>query len=253
MKRPALIASVALLDILAGALVEMFVHKSARGPTNHVAESAATTNDPITAVLIPSGRSGFVQNIEPSQQPTNVIMPLRSPSEFSELPEDFRKLLDSRGCRIPEPVEPLDFPRTPQSITSGDFAQSGQIDWAVICEKNDESSIVVFWGKPNDPECDSEVATAENRMYLYGYGQSVNPPRQWAFERFIEPIPSSEILKRTKESTEEQSPDVAGGHWNGSAPPEISHSGIMDPFDDKGFDIWYCSQGHWYKFEYFAE
>ncbi len=185
------------------------------------------------AVRTPSAQDRSSIQIQAEQ--TNVVMPLHSPSEFPELPQDFQKLLIRRGCQIPEPPDERAFGT--KGVISGDFAQSGQTDWAVMCDKDDQTSVVVFWAKPKKTDCDSELAKMGNSDYPEGH-----PPG-------IKPISSSDILN-TVQGVAERSPEAGGEMW-GSPPPDypnISHSGIMEPFDDKGLDFWYCSKGRWYHF-----
>lgn len=46
--------------------------------------------------------SGTIPNASAIPQLTDVVMPSLSASDFPDLPEAFRKRLDSRGCKIPD-------------------------------------------------------------------------------------------------------------------------------------------------------
>jgi hypothetical protein len=255
MKRASLIV---LIVILTGFLFDRFVftfrvnkpgvQTEGRGADKIAGAKDAETRKEITARLkippapSPADRtSEIIQGVTkaPESAPTypHEVRPLHSPSDFPELPQDFRKLLISRGCQIPEYVEPAGVVKVPETVISGDFAQSGQTDWAVICEKDDQSSIVVFWAKPTGAECDPELEKSDNRDY---------------HER-IQAISSLDIVT-TIDSFNEGGPDFTAGSWTGLGfpPPEypnLSHSGIVERNANKGFGLSYCSQGHWYQFQ----
>src|SRR5689334_20231186 len=72
------------------------------------------------------------------------------PSSFHDLPESFRKILEQRGCAIPQAFQE---PQKPNNVIRGEFAQTGQRDWAVLCSKGESSSIVVFLGRAGDVSC----------------------------------------------------------------------------------------------------
>jgi len=258
MKRAALIV---LIAILTGFLFEHFVFTSRRS-VNNVGEPGvktegrkadeiapakdSETRKELTARLqFPPGASSADRTSETIQGVTEAPYPhavtsLRSPSDFPELPQDFGKLLIGRGCQIPE-YSNLGFKVIPpKTVISGDFAQSGQTDWAVICQKDDQSSIVVFWAKPTGAECDPELEKSGNRDY----------------HESIRAVSSSEILERTNPFNE-GGPDFTAGAWMGPSPPpeypNISHSGIAANNANKEFRLSYCSQGHWYHFQAVGE
>ena len=260
MKRAALIAVIAVY----GFLIMRFVVTS-RKSVNRVVESGVKTEGrkAVTAMLqfpptaSPADRSSeTIQGMSEAPEPHDLVMPLHSPSDFPELPEDFRKLLISRGCQIPEPYfrqgSLLERPRT---VISGEFARSGQTDWAVVCEKDGQSSIVVFWGKPTD--CDSELAAAANDDYIEGDGSPTGTI--WSFKRSIWPVTSEELPdQRKSDKLSETDPEhyAGGGNWVGSPPPDytnLSHSAIVDYGRHLQSDSWYCSQRHWYKYNSFGE
>jgi len=203
----------------------------------------------ITAALsLPRDGSSVMAQSKSTESPAvtptypHTVMSLRSPSDFPELPQDFRKLLTRRGCQIPEytwvPPGVVKVAQ-PKTVISGDFAQRGQTDRAVICEKDDQSSIVVFWAKPTGAQCDPELEKADNRDD----------------HESIQAVSSSEIMKTINALNEDPGPDFGAGSWNGNGfpPPEypnISHSGILANNANKGHSLNYCSQGHWYQFQW---
>lgn len=68
------------------------------------------------------------------------------PREIRGLSEPIRADLDRRGCKIPM------FTRWDgvHNAIRGQFARAGQQDVAVLCLKDDDMSIVVYWGAAAD-------------------------------------------------------------------------------------------------------
>jgi len=178
------------------------------------------------------------RQVEQQQALQRGLQPLLPPSSFPELPEAFRTLLDSRGCKIPE----MRYRDGPRGVISREFAQRGQTDWAALCDKGGQSSILVFWGK--NAECDSELATAGDIQYIEGDGG-----------RAILPTASEELLDQIK-SDRDPTHEAGGGNWIGSPAPDypnLSHSAITDYGRKLQSDSWYCSQDHWYDYRAFGE
>ena len=65
-----------------------------------------------------------------------------SPAAFRQLPLSVRKRLDAEGCQIPQSPGL----ESPHNVVSGHFASSTQLDWAVLCSVNGDSSVRIFWG-----------------------------------------------------------------------------------------------------------
>jgi hypothetical protein len=240
MKRAALISVIAVY----GFLFVRFVFTSPKS-INSVGEPGVKTEGRKAAKLqftpkaSPEDRtSETIQGVTEAPEPHNPFISLHSPSEFPQLTEEFRKLLFNRGCEIPEYTEPAYIVHEPpKTVISGDFAQSGQTDWAVVCEKDGQSSIVIFWGKPTD--CDSELAAAANDNFD---------------QRGISTATSEELLDQIKSDHEQQ--EAGGGNWVASPPPDypnLSHSAIGDYGRHDESYFWYCSEGHWYAYNAFVE
>jgi hypothetical protein len=90
--------------------------------------------------------------IESALESASVIK-LRPPRSFKQLPPIVQETLVAEGCGIPESGGA----HLPSSnVIQGQFAASGQNDWAVLCTKRGRTSIRVFWGGP--ASCPGELA-----------------------------------------------------------------------------------------------
>jgi hypothetical protein len=70
-------------------------------------------------------------------------------SKFPELPKAVATDLVRRGCTI----VPDRSRRDGRNVLHGEFARAGQTDWAVLCRRGDQASLLVYWaGKPENPE-----------------------------------------------------------------------------------------------------
>lgn len=70
-------------------------------------------------------------------------------SKFPELPKEVASDLLRRGCTIvPDRAR-----RDGRNVLHGEFARAGQTDWAVLCRRGDQASLIVYWaGKPENPD-----------------------------------------------------------------------------------------------------
>ncbi len=144
------------------------------------------------------------------------------PAAFSQLPKNIVQYLQGRGCTIPQTY----LSREPHNVISGEFARQGQTDWAVLCSRNGESSILVFWRGSTKPV--SEIAKAPDRGFL----QTVSEGGKIAFSRAIEPVGRDYILGHYKE-------------YGGRKPPPINHQGIDDAYVEKASVVRYYHRGKW--------
>ena len=86
----------------------------------------------------------------------------REPSAFPQLPKNIARNLQARGCTIPQ----ADFEPKPNNVISGEFAMRRRTDWAVLCSRDGNSSILVYWGGSiNSP---AELAKAPDEGYWLG-------------------------------------------------------------------------------------
>src|ERR671937_183045 len=63
------------------------------------------------------------------------------PAAFPQLPRNIVRYLQARGCTVPQTFVSAE----PHNVISGEFARRGQTDWAVLCSRGREPSIIVFW------------------------------------------------------------------------------------------------------------
>src|SRR5215472_14914222 len=64
------------------------------------------------------------------------------PDAFLQLPLSIRQELRRRRCTIPQSYEAA----AAEGVISGRFHPTNEIDWAVLCSVDQESSILVFRG-----------------------------------------------------------------------------------------------------------
>lgn len=144
------------------------------------------------------------------------------PATFSQIPKNIAQYLEGCGCTVPQTY----LSREPHNVISGEFARRGQTDWAVLCSKNGESSILVFGH--GSTKSVSEIAKAPDRNYL----QTVSESGKAGFSRAIEPVGREYILRHYKE-------------YGGRKPPRITHQGINDVYVEKASVVRYYHGGKW--------
>lgn len=148
------------------------------------------------------------------------------PAAFSRLPKNIARYLQARGCTIPQTY----LSSEPHNVISGAFAAWGQTDWAVLCSRKGESSILVF--RRGSTKSVAEVAKAPDRNYL----QNVTEGGKAAFSRLIEPVGRDYILRHYKE-------------YGGRRPPRITHQGINDAYAEKASVVRYYRRGRWLELQ----
>ena len=62
-------------------------------------------------------------------------------SHFSQLPDAVASDLDSRGCNIVRG----------NNVISGDFAGNGERDWAVLCQQDNQASLLIYLAGTSKP------------------------------------------------------------------------------------------------------
>ncbi len=148
------------------------------------------------------------------------------PAAFSPLPKNIVQYLQGRGCTIPQTY----LSREPHNVISGEFARRGQTDWAVLCSRNGESSILVFWR--GSTKSVAEIAKAPDRGFL----QTITEGGKIGFSRAIEPVGRGYILSHYKE-------------YGGRKPPGITHQGINDAYVEKASVVRYYHRGKWLELQ----
>lgn len=115
------------------------------------------------------------------------------------------------------------------NVIAGEFAKAGQKDWAVLCSRMGNSTVLVLWGGP--VECPGELASAEDIRSLQGMGEG-----KIEFSRMVSSVDAKYIL---------------GHHqaYGGPTPPPVEHQGIDDAFLGKASVVNYCYQGKWLRLQ----
>jgi hypothetical protein len=175
----------------------------------------------VTALLLVSTAMLMPQSLKQwSAAPSARIAAERSilrlpPAAFPELPAPVQQALERDGCRIPQREEG----EALRTIVSGEFARAGQTDWAVICSRQNRSSIRVFWG--GAPACPAMIGTAED-------------------SRFLKPLPSGELeFARELEVDRSATRERAGGG------PHV----LLDRLGSDLRAEYRCTDGRWVEAE----
>lgn len=168
--------------------------------------------------------SGQVRN-KPS---ANSISRL-SPEAFAELPPEVMRFLESRRCTIPQ----TPFYTTPHNVVRGYFAQRGQTDWAVLCSRDDVSTILVFWG--GAAERVAGVAPMDDRTFLVDTdGDGV--------------LDYSRVLDSISQEHTSRLYDLYKSSGAPKPPLRITHQGISDARLGEPATVHYCHRGEWLRF-----
>jgi hypothetical protein len=144
------------------------------------------------------------------------------PSTFRQLPRNVVRSLHARGCAIPQ----TDLEPKPNNVISGEFAKRGQTDWAVLCSRGGNSSILVFWGR--GIKSPAELAKAPDDAYWLG-----NNEEGFHYYRHLMTADRKYILVHYRE------------YGRGEFIPPIKHDGIDDGFLEKGSEVYYFYRGKW--------
>lgn len=142
------------------------------------------------------------------------------PSAFPNLPSAIQKQAEVRGCEIPQ--EAFDGEAKLNNVISGEFAQRGQKDWAILCSKGGNSSIVVFWGK--SASCAAEIRAEEDATYLQDDGT-----HRFVYSRAIRPVNAVQL-------------HAYADSLHSGLP---RYQGIEDAFTGKASTVVYCVDGVW--------
>ena len=142
-----------------------------------------------------------------------------APREVKELPPAVRHELIRRGCTIPQAVAE---PPGGHNVIRGNFFGTGT-DWAVLCSRDGESSILVFHGAI----VRSDMFRRTDTDFLQGN----------EFSRAIYVV-SPEAIRQQQRDAELEDP-------KGKTGPVPTHDGILDAFQGKMSDTWYWYRGKW--------
>ncbi len=153
-----------------------------------------------------------------------------SPDAFDELPGVVREDLKKRGCTIPQAFHP----KSLNNVILGRFTQAKTQDIAVLCSRQQISSILVF--RSGLVERVDELAPQPDRSYLQ---EAAAGSRHYYFSRRIV-VASPQTIRRYHEWYEDIELPVPPIDL-----PPLDHDGIDDNFLEKASVIWYWREGQW--------
>ena len=144
------------------------------------------------------------------------------PDSFPQLPPAIRSALEARGCTVPQSFtsEP------PHNVVAGSFAHAGQQDWAVLCSRQDSSSVMIFWGgaKAGPP---TEFTRAADAGFLQGIGEG-----RIGYSRLLTAASPAQMREYA-------------AAFDGALPKRLDHDGVEDAFAEKGSVVSYLDAGRW--------
>jgi hypothetical protein len=144
-------------------------------------------------------------------QPSTLMY--REPSSFTQLSAAIIDVLNNEGCRVPQGIINNEVVST--NVISGEFAQKGQTDWAVLCSRQGRQYIRIFWGGP---------ARCPSRIPVGSGGDQ--------FDRAIGTAGRKFIMDRHKA-------------YGGPKPPPIAHLGINYQYLERASVVHYCHRDKW--------
>ena len=151
------------------------------------------------------------------------------PSVVVEMPATIVQQLNARGCRIPQWSA-----KKPNNVIRGHFAAPRQVDWTVLCSRNHQSSIMVFWG--GRAKCEpSGFGLAADKLFLTGSPRDHRDYQNIHYSRAISPANVDYIRDHLRRCI-------------GACPKPprpLDHQGIEDAFVGKASGIHYCHNGTW--------
>jgi hypothetical protein len=105
-----------------------------------------------------------------------------APAAFPELPSSVVRELENRKCLVPQ------YPKTWKApdhinVVRGEFAKTGQKDWAVVCSTPTEVSLLVFWNASDKGFAEVPLGTSDG----YIVGGSV--PKETLLEKYKGKLP----------------------------------------------------------------
>jgi hypothetical protein len=149
---------------------------------------------------------------------------LVSPTAVSQLPVETRTVLIAQGCLIPKSGNPLKL-----NIVSGTLATRGQTDWAMLCWRDQESYILIFWGGRDT--CPPLIQFERDSIPA-----STVPVGAFHPDRYI-------LVLDTREYG-------SIGDWPPAPAPQpndLNHDVLDDGIAQKASVRWYCQAGVWWQ------
>jgi hypothetical protein len=144
------------------------------------------------------------------------------PDSFPELPKAIRAALAARDCQVPQSFTSAQ----PHNVIAGSFARPGQQDWAVLCSRQDSSSILIFWGSTGAVE-PTEFARSADASFLQGIGQG-----RIGYSRLVGVASPAQIREYA-------------ASFGGPLPAILDHDGVEDAFAEKASTVAYLEGHRW--------
>jgi hypothetical protein len=151
----------------------------------------------------------------------------RTPSSFKSLPRSIARHLESNGYTIPQiwTDKSLDPKEIPPNVIHGSFRRQGQVDWAVLCSRNDSSAIVIFWGGSTSNTARLRHSSDDDWL------QSIDEERHQGYSRYIEVANPKRIR------------EVGEGLPSGKI-----HDGVEEFFEGKASSVFYFDKSGSHEF-----
>ncbi len=132
--------------------------------------------------------------------------------------------LQSRGCTIPQAYGQVE----PHNVMRAELRSPGQEDWAVLCSKKRESTILVYWaGSRGDVE--ELEGPLPDRSWTQDVGDGI-----MGYSRSIGAAGEAYIVSQYEK-------------YGGPKPPHIDHEGINHLFTEKASTVLYWHDGEWLR------
>ena len=144
-----------------------------------------------------------------------------SPAAFVQLPIPIVKALQERACTIPQSFADPE----PHNVVRGELRRQGQTDVAVLCSRDGDSSILVFWN--SSVSSVTEIAKVSDATFLQAIGGG-----NVGYSRQITVVEREFIVDHYRA-------------YGGPEPPSIDHQGINDAFVEKASIVHYYHEGRW--------
>lgn len=147
------------------------------------------------------------------------VAKFRLPKSFNKLPPTVISSLVKEGCRIPQTIIKGYLMST--NVITGEFAEKGQKDWAILCSKEGSLYIRLFWGGAIHCPSEIDIGSISEKDIANGF----------EFDHSIGTAGKRAILQDYQE-------------YGGTKPPTITHLGI-NYGDEKASEVYYCHDNEW--------
>jgi len=166
-----------------------------------------------------------------------------SPLLFSPLtvPDEIVNKLNTMGCKVPQAATIHE----PHNIINGEFAISGQTDWAAVCSKETGTSfIIVLWGGKSP--CSSIIDSSkdpDNVWIRFPVMNETYKPNYFKRDRELEGY-----LRNIRKVSSEYFTDGENSSTEKNR-KKFTNEGVVEFFsiDEVDTNSYYCIGGKWLK------